>query len=645
MPMPTQHAADLMTAAPDRLRAATDEGVARARAGIEEFLAAGDLPAAEQLDLYDEAVAAAMNVAHQMSVIRNAHPDAEHRSTAEAASRDLDAVLTEISLDERVFAALSALDLTEAEPVTVHWVTRTLRDMRLSGVDRDAETRARVRSLKEELVRIGQDFDRNIAGDTRTESFSPQELAGLPDDFIAAHAPGADGRVEISTAYPDKLPFLTYATSSAARERLWRTDRLRGVPANVDSLAEMVRTRHELATLLGFPNWAEYATADKMIGSAGAAADFIERLSDAAADRMRADYAVLLERKRRDDPAATAVEAWDGTYLQDQVRSEQFAFDSQAVRPYFEYTAVKDGIFDLVGRMFGVSFEQRTDVPVWHPEVEVYDIRRDGAAFGRFFLDMHPRADKFSHAAMFRVVVGKAGVRAPQCALLCNLPRPGERPALLLPNEVQTFFHEFGHLIHHLFASDIAWSGLTSMAIERDFIEAPSQLLEEWMKDAPTLAGFAKHHETGEPLPAELVEKMRAADEFGKGLFVRQQLFYSALSLGLHTAGPDADAAGIERAAQAAHSPWSYVEGTSLFPSFGHLGGYSAYYYAYLWSLVISKDLFTAFDPADLAGSEVAGRYRDAVLAPGSGKPAAELVSDFLGRPYTFDAFEKWLNA
>ncbi|NUS55238.1 MAG: Zn-dependent oligopeptidase [Streptomycetaceae bacterium] len=642
--MPTEHAAELMTAAPDRLRAATDEAVARARAGIEEFLAA-DGPTDARLDLYDEAVAAAINVAHAMSVIRNAHPDEEHRTTAEAAGRDLDGVLTEISLDERVFAALSALDLTGADPRTVHWVTRTLRDMRLSGVDRDAETRARVRALKEDLVRIGQDFDRNIAADTRTVSLAPEDLAGLPDDFIAAHAPGADGRVELTTAYPDKLPFLTYATSSAAREQMWRTDRQRGLPANVDTLAAMVRTRHELATLLGFPNWAEYATADKMIGSAGAAADFIARLSAAAAERMRADYDVLLERKRRDDPAATAVEAWDGTYLQDQIRSEQFAFDSQAVRPYFEYAAVKDGIFDLVGRMFGVTFERRPEVPVWHPEVEVYDICRDGAAFGRFFLDMHPRADKFSHAAMFRVVVGKAGVRAPQCALLCNLPRPGERPALLLPHEVETFFHEFGHLIHHLFAAEIPWAGLTSMAIERDFIEAPSQLLEEWMQDAPTLAAFAKHRETGEPLPAELVEKMRAADEFGKGLFVRQQLFYYALSLGLHTAGPEIDAVAIERAAQEMHSPWSYVEGASMFPSFGHLGGYSAYYYAYLWSLVISKDLFTAFDPADLARPDVAGRYRDKVLAPGSGKPAAELVSDFLGRPYTFDAFEKWLNA
>jgi thimet oligopeptidase len=210
---------------------------------------------------------------------------------------------------------------------------------------------------------------------------------------------------------------------------------------------------------------------------------------------------------------------------------------------------------------------------------------------------------------------------------------------------VTTFFHEFGHLIHHIFAGHAAWSGISGISTEWDFVEAPSQLLEEWVRDADTLAGFARHVETGEVLPAETVRKLRLADDFGKGLFVRQQMSYAALSLQLYSQDPTGlDPLTVERETIEAHTPYPYIDGTYLHLSFGHLDGYSAIYYTYMWSLVIAKDLFTVFDSAGLLDQAAAARYRERVLAPGGSRPAAELVTDFLGRDYTFDAYQAWLN-
>jgi len=269
----------------------------------------------------------------------------------------------------------------------------------------------------------------------------------------------------------------------------------------------------------------------------------------------------------------------------------------------------------------------------------------DGRPVGRIFLDMHPRPDKYSHAAMFTMRTGKASVRVPECALLCNLPRPGDEPALLSHSDVDTFFHEFGHLIHQIFAGHGRWSGTNGISAERDFVEAPSQLLEEWVRDAETLASFATHHETGEPLPADMVARMRAAERFGQGLWVRQQMFYATLSHELFRrdpAGLDLDA--TEREARERRTPFRHVDGTHLYASFGHLDGYSALYCTYMWSLVIAKDLFTAFARDGLLSTDTAARYREAVLAPGGSAPAAQLVERFLGRPYDFAAFQAWLD-
>jgi thimet oligopeptidase len=326
------------------------------------------------------------------------------------------------------------------------------------------------------------------------------------------------------------------------------------------------------------------------------------------------------------------------------------------MRPYFEYRRVKEGVLALCGRLFGVAFRPVADAAPWHPEVDVLDVfdgvdggdgdRAGGdRALGRVYLDMHPRDGKYKHYAQFALSHGLAGTRLPEAVLVSTFPRPGEGPALLEHGDVKTFLHELGHLMHHVLGGRARWATQSGVATEWDFVEAPSQMLEEWVWDPEALASFARHVDTGEPIPAEAVSRMRAADEYGKGLAVRQQMFYAALSLELHRRDPAGlDTTRLTAELQERYTPFRHVEGTWFQASFGHLDGYSAIYYTYMWSLVIAKDLFGPFRREGLFAPGPAARYRREVLERGGERPAAELVEAFLGRPFTFDAFAAWLD-
>jgi thimet oligopeptidase len=543
---------------------------------------------------------------------------------------------------------MAGLALGGADAPTRHYVERTLRDFRRAGVDKDEATRGRIKALREELVTLGQQFDENIASDVRTIELDPRDLDGLPDDFKRSHAPGPNGKVTLTTNNTDYQPFLTYASSSTARAALWKLYRLRGHPKNVPVLARMLVARQELAAALGFPTWADYITGDKMIGTRRNVGEFIDRIVSAAERRMNADYAALVARRQRDVPGETSVDAWDSGYYQEKVKAEQYNFDSQSVRPYFEYSRVKAGVMDITSRLFGIEYRPVKDAALWHPEVEAYDVYEAApgdAHLGRIYLDMFPRDNKYKHYAQFTLTNGKSGRMLPEGVLVCNFPKPGPEPALMQHSDVETFFHEFGHLLHHVLGGHTRWAGIAGVATEWDFVEAPSQMLEEWVWAPEVLQTFAKHHGTGEPIPADLVRRMRAADEFGKGLFVRQQMFYASLSLQLHSRDPRGmDVPKVVAELQEKITPYKFVENTHFEESFTHLNGYSAIYYTYMWSLVIAKDMFTAFNRDGLLDRDAAMRYRTRVLQPGGSQPAADLVKDFLGRPYDFKAFEDWLN-
>jgi thimet oligopeptidase len=581
--------------------------------------------------------------ASECSLLARVHPKEDVRKVAEEGEQKIHEYATQLSLDRELYEAVQAVDVSQADAGTQFFVEKRLRDFRRAGVDQSDEVRRRVAAINDEIVKIGQQFARNISedGDKRGISVDAvEDLAGLPEDWIAKHQPGADGKIHISTAYPDFYPVVTYAKSPSVKERIYREFKNRGYPANVEVLDQLLAKRYELATLLGYENWAEYSTEDKMIGSGTNAASFIDRVTAASAAAADRDYAVLLARKRQDDPSASRVEDWEKEYYEQLVKAEQYAFDAQAVRPYFNFVDVQGGLFDLTQRMFGVTYSQVHGLDLWHEDVTAWDVFDGGKKLGRFYLDLHPRKDKYGHAAQFDYRTGIAGKRLPQAVLVCNFPNPKDDAnglALMEHSEVETFFHEFGHLLHTIFAGHRQWMGNSGISTEWDFVEAPSQMLEEWCSDLDSLQMFAKHHETGQPIPGELVDKLRAASEFGKGLDTRH--------LQVDNRDPHSiDTTNLARELQERYSPFAYVPDTHFQCSFGHLDGYSAIYYTYMWSKVIAKDLFSKFEQEGILDAKTSRHYRRSVLDPGGSKRAADLVSDFLGRPYSFDAFEEWLN-
>ena len=368
---------------------------------------------------------------------------------------------------------------------------------------------------------------------------SVAELEGLPPDFIASHPPAADGSIVLTTDYPDAFPVFDYARSDDLRRRMRVAFDSRAYPVNMALLDRLIARRAELAKLLGFASWADYATADKMVGSAARASQFIDQVAEASSPAASREYEMLLARKRLDDPSATVVNRWERNYLLELLRREKYQFDSQRIRPYFAYDSVKLGLLDLSAQLFGVTFKRMKDPPVWHESVEGYEMFEGGKLVGRFYLDMHPRPGKYKHAAQYDIRNGVAGERLPEAALLCNLPggSPGD-PGLMGHDDVVTLFHEFGHLMHTLLGGRQRWVGLGPSKVEWDFIEAPSQMLEEWTWDPQVLARFARHYQTGEPIPADLVHRMKQASELGRALQVRQQLAYARLSLSLYDRPP-----------------------------------------------------------------------------------------------------------
>ncbi len=581
------------------------------------------------------------------SLMENVHPDPAVRAAAETASQDVQAFATKLSLNRDVYDAVVAVDTTGATPVTERLVEHTLRDYRRSGVDKDEATRARIQKLQEELVKIGQDFDRNIREGTRSIYVDgPKDLEGLPEDYIAAHQPDSTGKIKITTDYPDYLPFMSYARNGEARKRLYEEFTNRAYPKNREVLKQLLEKRYELAQLLGYENWAAYVTEDKMVKSPENAEAFIEKLDEAAKPRAAEDYAMLLARKQKDYPNATSVEEWEKSYYSELVKAEQFDYDSQEIRQYFSFPKVEQGVLDVTSKLFGVTYKRVTDTPVWDPSVECYDMFEGDQRIGRFYFDLHPRAGKFSHAAQFTMQTGVEGRQIPIGVLVCNFPGGKEGdPGLMEHDDVETFFHEFGHLLHHEFGGHQKWINFSGVATEWDFVEAPSQMLEEWTYDTPTLQTFAVNYKTGKPIPNELVAKLRAARGFGNGTYVTQQNFYTAISLDIYDRPPDqVDLNAVVPALQAKYGMFAYVPGSHMYASFGHLDGYSAMYYTYMWSLVIAKDLFSHFNHANLLDPTIATEYRRDVLEPGGTQDAAKLVEHFLGRPYSFDAFREWLN-
>jgi len=572
-----------------------------------------------------------------LGLLAEVHPDEAVRDLAEERTQRAVKAATERGLNQELFRVLSTIDGSSLDELSSRLLAKVLLEFRRSGIGLDEHSRDRIREISERTTIIDQDFSRAIRDDVRSIRVPVASLDGLPADFVEAHPPAEDGLVTVTSDYPDAVPFRMFSRDADARRALLLESNNRAWPGNDELLGELLDLRHEYATLLGYASWPDFDAEVKMVGDAAAIDEFIQKLSGAADAAGRRDRQRLIDRRALDVPGATSIDAADASFYSELVRRESFDVDSQELREYFDFQKVKQGLLDVTGRLLGLEYTAAPDAPTWHDDVSVYDVSVSGRRIGRIHLDLHPREGKYKHAAMFDITQGIAGEQLAEGALVCNFPT-----GLMEHSHVTTLFHEFGHLVHHIVSNGQKWANFAGIATEWDFVEAPSQMLEEWAWDPEVLRTFAVNS-SGEPIPVDLVQRMRAADEFGNGLMVRTQTFYSAVSFYLHRDRPADRTAAIERH-QDEYDLYRYIPGTHFQASFGHLTGYSSAYYTYMWSLVIAKDLFSAFDPSDLFAPEVAGRYRDLVLAPGGSKDAADLVSDFLGRPYSFDAFAAWLD-
>ncbi len=572
-----------------------------------------------------------------------AHPDAEVRRIAGECDQKFQGLNTRLFLSGPVFEAFAAVDVSGEDAETRYFAEKQRLQFKLNGVSQDEATRAKIRAVSDEIVALENEFAANIASDVRSVKVdSPENLAGLPADWIESHPPGDDGRITITTQYPDYVPVMRYAEDEDLRRELYFDYNNLAYPANKEVLAKLVAKRNELAGLTGFETWADAMNVTKMSGSAAEVRRFIDKAADAARDRAHADAAVYLDRLRQDSPEAGAVAPWQTSYLGNKLRKELFSMDAAEVRPYFEYQKVRDGIFELTKDLFGYTIVP-IDAEVWHPSVQVYEMWDGDQLLGTFYLDMHPRKGKFNHAAMFQMDVGQEGQHLPSAALLTNLPGENGKGYLEL-RDVETFLHEFGHLVHWLTMNHQRW--VRNTMPEWDFIEAPSQMLEYWLYDTPTVQRFATN-DAGEPIPAEMVQQTLDAKAFGEGITVFSQMELADLSLSLHDRDPASfDIDGLSEELDEEYRLFGEAGGTHHYAAFSHLGNapYAASYYLYMWSLVIADDMFSRFQTEGLRNRDTSFSYRDEVLVPGGSRPAAESVRAFLGRPYNFDAFQERLG-
>jgi len=596
---------------------------------------ADDLPTAERLELWNDADIAFAEALSEAHLLSESHPDAEIRRLAEEQVQQFEALQSRRLLDRQLWKAFSDADETGLGDDERRLLAHIRRDFRRGGVDLDDENRERVRVLSDRDTELCLAFSRNIRDGKRQIRVRSSALEGLPADFLADHPADDDGLVTLTTEYIDLMPVREYARDRDTRLALVAAYNDLAWPENESVLAELLAVRAERAALLGHGDWADYETETRMIGSSAAVDAFLSRVAEAAAPAAAAEYARVLDRLRRDDPAADTVTIADFWYLLSTLKREEYDVDAQLVRSYFRFDRVLAGVLETTARLLDVTYVP-VEAPSWHGDVRTFDVTREGERLGRIHLDLHPRDGKYTHAACFGLAPGIAGRSLPEGVLLCNFSR-----GLLEHDEVVTFFHEFGHLIHEILGGHQRWARFTGISTEWDFVEAPSQLLEEWAWDAEVLASFAVDDE-GEPIPADLVARMRTADAFGRGLEVTRQLGHATTSYRLHVDRPAELQAAVEGYYRAA-SPVEPLAGSHSYAGFGHLTGYGACYYTYQWSLVIARDLLTAFG-GDLMDADVARRYRTEILERGGSRDATDLVEAFLGRPTSFDAYREWLG-
>jgi len=580
------------------------------------------------------------------------------------------AFYSSIPLNPELWQRLKAFSQSEAagavQGIERRLMEETLADFAQAGADLPDEKRERLAALQSELAQVTQKYSENVLDATNAWELIVEDearLAGLPEHAKAAARQSAE-RSGHNTGWrftlhqPSQEPVMVYAEDESLRRELWEAAVAVGSRAPNDNAAlvrQILTLRAEKAALLGKPHFAQVVLERRMAQSGARALAFVEDLGERAAAAFARDTQELENFKsaQTGGPAARLA-PWDLAFWAEKLRQQKHAFDEEALRPYFALGSVLDGLFELVRRVFGVVVKERGagSVDLWHSEVRFYDLfdEESGEQLGSFYSDWHPRDSKRGGAWMNYLRTGRRGkaesadakaIRTPHLGLICgNLTPPvGERPALLTHREVETVFHEFGHLLHHLLG-EVAVKSLNGVNVAWDFVELPSQIMENWCWEREALDLFARHCETGERIPDALFEAMSAARNFRSATFLMRQVSLAKLDLLLHTdsarylAAPDIEAA--IRADIAAHLVPTEPASPTVLTRFGHIFsdpvGYAAGYYSYQWAAVLDADAFTRFKREGLFNRQTGREFREKILARGNAAPPMELYRDFMGR-------------
>ena len=643
-------------AIPEELTARVERAFANADVEIAAIIAVPNdqRTFANTVGALDDMMARLDGDANLMAFMAYVHEDAGIRGAAQGAEQLWSDWSIDFATNESLYSAIKTYADTKPNlsGEQARMLEHTMRDYRRSGMSLAKEDRESLKVIQKELGTLTIEFDTNIREDKTVVPIPLGGLEGVPQDVIN-RLDVKDGNYQVTLDYPTFGPVLDYCSVSETRKAVRFAYSKRAGLENVLLLERILKLRDEASDLLGYATAADYETETKMSKNAKTVADFYKKLRPVVRKKAEKDWSELLEAKRKDtgNPIAEFY-PYDFSYYYEKIKNDKYAVDSQKVQEYLPLQNVMDGLFEITQLLYGIEYREVTDIaeergtPLWHEDVrlfEVWDTKTDNQ-LGEFYIDLHPRDNKYSHAAQWGLVQhkvwGDGTVQLPVAALVCNFTKPtADKPSLMTHDEAETFFHEFGHCLHTIL-SEAVIAGFAGTSVERDFVEAPSQMFEEWVWTPETLKLFARHYETGEPMPDELIAGMIAAKNLQSGVKTEGQIFLGMVDQAYHT-----DTDGIVDTTQVGydvhddvrmypHTPGSHFQG-----SFGHLTGYQAGYYGYMWSLVYAQDMFQRFKELGMLNPKAGAYYRNKILSKGGTEDSINLVRDYLGREPSMNAF------
>lgn len=636
------------------------EAMQRNRAEIDAITSNPDAPTfANTLEALERSGRDLTRVASVFYAIEGAHTNDTLKEVARTIAPELAAHRDAIRLDPLLWARVKtvreARDTLDLTPEQAKLFEETHKGFVRSGADLDETSKARLKEINAEMATLSQKFGDNLLDETNAFELYVEDRAdvgAIPGNLIAAAAEEAKRRghqdgLSFTLQRPSINPFLQFSPNRELRRQIFLGYAMRGDNGNEkdnkELLSRMAALRVERANLLGFPTHAAYVLDDNMAETPERVYGLLDRIWEpalAAAKQERDAFQAMMAA----DGVEGDFEAWDWRYYAEKVRKARYDLDEEVLRPYFEVNAVRDGVFGVANRLYGITFTELPDAPRWHPDQQVFEVNEsDGTHIGVLYLDFFMRPSKRGGAWMndLRSQSRLDGDVTPVVTTNFNFPAPtADAPSLLSWDDVETLAHEMGHALHGLF-SDVTYESLAGTAVSRDFVELGSQVMENWMGEPEVLRSFAKHYMTGEPIPDELVEKLDAASKFNQGFATTEYLAASYLDMAWHTFGEP-----LERNARATED--AEMERIGLIEEiipryrstyFAHIfsGGYSAGYYAYIWAEVLDADAFQAFKETSLFDRGTADRFRREVLSKGGTRPGMELYEAFRGREPTIE--------